>query len=298
MICMNQSNNELKVVYFGGEPLGVPVLEELTQAGIVPELIVCNPDRPAGRGKQLTAPPVKVWAETHHIEVWQPESLKDQAAVTNKLQEYDLFVVVAYNKILPEWLIELPKHKTINLHPSLLPKLRGPSPIRSAILENRPNEVGVSIMLMDKEMDHGPLLAQEQVIIPDSNWPISGTVLDQQLARIGGALLAETITAYVAGDVTPSEQQHEKATYTQKLDKAMGELQIDPHNLPTGEAAHEVFCKIQGLAGWPGTYFFFNDERIKITKAQLIEDQLCLETIVPAGRSETLFREWLERQRK
>jgi len=145
----------LNFAYFGGEPLGVPVLETLKATGFVPNLIVASPDRPAGRKHELTPPPVKIWAEANNIPVFQPESLKERDALTPLTKEtFDLFVVVAYNKILPKWLLELPVHKTINLHPSLLPLYRGASPIRSAILEDNREAVGVSIMLMDKEMDH------------------------------------------------------------------------------------------------------------------------------------------------
>src|SRR6056297_3534059 len=169
----------LRSAFFGGEPLGAPTLQTLIDAGYVPELVVCNPDRPAGRGRVLTPPPVKVLAETHNISVWQPTTITPEAP---ELQgDWDVFVVVAYNKILPQWLIELPKHKTINVHPSLLPKLRGASPIRSAILRDEPEAVGVSIMQMDSEMDHGPILAQEPHPIDPADWPPAGPVLDQQL---------------------------------------------------------------------------------------------------------------------
>ncbi len=122
-------DKRVRIAYFGGEPLGVPVLEELNTCAMSPELIVCNPDRPSGRGKKINTPPVKDWATYHQISVWQPEDFTDRVATEERLKEYDLFIVVAYNKILPAWLINLPKHKTLNVHPSLLPKLRGASPI-------------------------------------------------------------------------------------------------------------------------------------------------------------------------
>ncbi len=286
--------NNLKIAYFGGEPIGVPVLEELKAANILPDLIICNPDRPAGRGKQLAAPPVKAWAQQHEIETWQPINLKDQTAVTEKLSQYDLFVVVAYNRILPEWLIELPKYKTLNVHPSLLPLLRGPSPIRTAILEDNRDAVGVSVMLMDAAMDHGPILAQQTLPIIDALWPINGLTLDAALANLGGALLAATIPEWIAGDISPQEQDHDLATYTQKLSKADGELQIDPHHLPVGQAAHEAFLKIQAYAGWPGTFFMHNDIRIKITMAKCLENSLQLTTIIPEGKKSIDFKTWIQ----
>ena len=289
------TDSDLKIAYFGGEPLGAPVLEELKASDLLPSLIVCNPDRKAGRGQQLTPPPVKTWALEHGIDVWQPTNLKDQAAITEKLADFDLFVVVAYNKILPEWLIELPKHKTLNVHPSLLPLYRGPSPIRTAILEDNRDAIGVSVMLMDKEMDHGALLAQQAMPIADEYWPISGTELDTALANLGGALLAATIPEWITGDIDPQEQDHELATYTQKLTKADGELTLDPHQLPTGATAYELFLKIQAYVGWPGTYFFHNDSRVNIKEAELVDDQLRLRTVVPAGKKPTDFADWLQR---
>ena len=153
-----ESNKNLKLVYFGGEPIGVPVLEELEAAGFLPSLIVCNPDRPVGRKQVLTPPPVKIWAEERNIEVFQPENLKPETVghrmshSESHSEEWDLFVVVAYSQIMPQWLIELPKHKTINMHPSLLPKLRGASPIRSTILEDRRGECGATVIQRDEKM--------------------------------------------------------------------------------------------------------------------------------------------------
>lgn len=287
------SNENLKFVYFGGEPIGAPVLKELIACGLTPALVVCNPDRPAGRGQQLTPPPVKTLAEAHSIEVWQPENLSDQAAVTEKLTAYDLFVVVAYNRILPEWLIELPKQKTINLHPSLLPLRRGPNPIRSAILEDDRDSIGVSVMLLDVEMDHGPILAQQAMSIADEHWPMTGPELDEALANLGGALLADTIPKWVAGEIEPQAQDDTRATYTKKLTKADGELQIDPHYLPSGEAARQTLHQIRAFAGWPGTYFIHAGTRIKINDADIVDGTLHLTSITPEGKRPMNFDQWL-----
>ena len=283
-------HKKLTIAYFGGEPIGVPVLNELEKVGIMPSLIVCNPDRPAGRKQILTAPPVKQWAQERNIEVFQPETLKDKGALTPLTEtKFDLFVVVAYNKILPTWIIELPKNKTINVHPSLLPLLRGASPIRTAILENM-KETGVTIMLMDEKMDHGPILAQETITIPDSQWPIAGKVLDEKLAVAGGQLLAKTIPEWVRGDITPIEQAHENATYCGKIEKEMAELNIDPHNLPTREDAYPTLLKIKAYDGWPIAFFIHAGKRIKITQASLSADgSLVVERVIPEGKSEMSF---------
>ena len=285
----------MKFAYFGGEPLGRPVLEKLLEAGLKPVLVVCNPDRKSGRGQKLTPPPVKELATANDIPVWQPESIDEEARVKLNSEEWDLFVVVAYNKILPSWLINLPKHKAINLHPSLLPKLRGANPIRTAILEDKPEEVGLTIMQLDEEMDHGPIISQEAVEV--EVWPPAGPELDEKLANEGGRLLAETIPKWIAGGQQPTEQNHDEATYTKKFTKDMGELKIDPSNLPNGQEAREIFLKIQAFAEFPSTYFFQNDKRIKIVSAELThEGALQITRIVPEGKAEMSFETWLSNQ--
>ncbi len=287
--------NQLRFAYFGGEPLGVPVLEKLQAAGYTPSLVVCNPDRPAGRKLQLTPPPVKVWALANNIHVFQPESLKDKEALTPLTAEnFDLFIVVAYNKIMPEWLIELPRHKTINVHPSLLPQYRGASPIRTAILEDNPAAVGVSIMLMDSEMDHGPILTQRAYSISSEDWPTDGRVLDRKLAELGGSLLAETLPEWVAGTITPTEQAHAQATYCSKITRGDGELIIDPHHLPIGNQATEALRKIRAYAGWPGTFFVHESTRIKIVDASTGTDgTLQIHEVTPAGKNTQPFSQYL-----
>ncbi|MDA8596933.1 formyltransferase family protein [Candidatus Pacebacteria bacterium] len=284
--------NDLKFAYFAGEPIGVPVLVELEAAGYLPSLVVCNPDRPVGRKQLLTPPPVKVWAEERGIEVWQPQNFTEQGAITEKLARYDLFVVVAYNTIMPKWLIELPEHNTLNVHPSLLPKLRGASPIRTAILEDRRDEIGVTIIQLDEKMDHGPIVAQQALKIAPENWPLAGCQLDQALGQLGGSLLAAVIPSWVAGKIDPLPQDHSAATFCKKLNKADSELEIDPYNLPTGDAAYHALLKIRAYDGWPGTFFMHDGKRIKITDAALINDALQINRIIPEGKQVMRFADY------
>ena len=285
----------IKIAYFGGEPLGVPVLAELCKAGIVPSLILCNPDRPVGRKRELTAPPVKQWALENNIDVLQPEDVKSKEFKEYMTtQDFDLFVVVAYNKILPKWLVDLPKYGTINVHPSLLPLLRGASPIRTSILQDMRTQCGVTIMQMDEKMDHGPILAQETISIPKESWPIHGAERDEKLSKLGGELLAQTIPQWIAGDVTPQEQCHEKATYCGRLDRAMGELIIDPQNLPSGEEAYQTLLKIRAFDGFPGTYFIHKGKRVKILNAHLDQNTLRITRIIPEGKKEMDFETYLQ----
>lgn len=286
------NNSGLKIAFFGGEPLGLPALKALHNAGLTPELVVCNPDRPRGRGLELTSPPIKVWAQEYNITVFQPDSYKDKTSLTEITDtEWDLFVVVAYNFILPRWFLELPKHGTTNVHPSLLPKLRGMSPIRTAILEDRPDEVGVSIMLMDEQMDHGPLLAQ--LPYTPHTWPIEGVTLDTTLAKLGGQLLAETIPRWITNQITPSRQDHEQATYTKRFLKTDSELHINPHNLPTGIEAMEMLCKIYAFDGIGDTFFIYNGKRVKVKGATVVDDTLTLTRVIPEGKKEIDFATYL-----
>ena len=293
------------IIYFGGEPIGVPVLQELQACNLTPKLIVCSPDRPVGRKQVITPPPVKTWADRHNIPTWQPETYRGQEAqaaaksiLTPYLnQPYLIFVVVAYNFILPQWLLNLSPRGIINVHPSLLPKLRGASPIRTAIKYDLRDQIGVSIMLLDKKMDHGPILQQIPMPISDENWPVSGPKLDSALAHLGGALLAETIVRYLSGDITPTEQDHKQATYCGRFDKADSEISFDPAEPPQGDAARTAWRNIQAWEGIGGTFFISNNTRIKINNAKLIQtdegvDELCLLSVTPAGKKEQSYQDW------
>lgn len=286
--------NQPRIAFFGGEPLGLPALEALVRAGLSPSLVVCNPDRPSGRGQNLQAPRIKLWAQGQGIEVFQPTSYKDKDALSKLTDtQWDLFVVVAYNFILPKWFLELPKHGVINVHPSLLPKLRGASPIRTALLENRRDEVGVSIMLMDEKMDHGPLLAQAPVTL--NEWPMSGPILDDVLALAGSEMLTNTITKLLAGTITPTEQDHDSATYTKKFEKADAQLNLDPFNLPIGDEAFKTLCKIHAFAGMSDCFFIDNGTRVKIKAATIENDCLTILRVIPEGKKEISFSDYIKK---
>lgn len=284
-----------KIAFFGTPDIAVYVLEELEKAGLRPELIITNPDRPQGRKLILTPPPAKIWATEKGIPVFQPESLKERDALAPiTATTWDLFVVVAYGLILPDWLIELPAHQTLNLHPSLLPKLRGPSPIRSAILEDL-RETGVTVMLLDEKMDHGPIVAQEKIELDPGIWPMRGNELDELLAQRGGALLASVIPKWIAGELTPTDQDHTQATHCKKIKKTDGELAIDPSHLPHGEEAYRTLLAIRAYDGWPGTYFIHKGKRVKVTDAELDADgALQILLVIPEGKKEMLFDAYLQ----
>lgn len=286
-----------RFAFFGTPDISVFVLEELEQAGYLPSLVITNPDRPVGRKQVVTAPPVKRWAEERGIAVFQPESFKDaDLPVLLQADPFDLFIVAAYGTLIPRALLELPKHGTLNVHPSLLPKLRGASPIRSAILEDM-RETGVTIMQMDTELDHGPIVAQMNTVIDPLEWPLRGLALDELMARQGGALLADMLPPYLAGEITPTPQDHQAATFCTKITKEMSELEIHPYSLPSGKEAYETLLKIRAFEGWPETFFMFKGKRIKIKDAELtLTGQLRIKRIIPEGKQEMDFDAYFTEQ--
>jgi len=287
--------NKPRIAFFGTPDIAVYALDVLAEAGYTPDLIVTNPDRPQGRKQILTSPPTKTWAQNHNIPVFQPTTLRDKDSLSELTEStWDLFIVVAYGSLMPTWLIELPKFKTINLHPSLLPKLRGASPIRTAILNNERN-TGVTIMLMDSELDHGPILAQVNADIPESSWPMDGSKLDKHLATLGAELLVKVIPELVLGTIKPTEQTHSEATFSKKITKNMGEIFLNPESLPTGGEAREMYLKICAFDNWPGTFFYHENRRIKITDAKLNSTgQLDIISVIPAGKKEMPFTNFLQ----
>lgn len=278
----------LNMVFFGTPQISVFVLEELENKGIIPSLVVTVPDKPRGRKMKLTAPEVKEWAQERDIPVMQTEKITPEFILELKEKApqngWDVFVVAAYGKMLPEKLLEIPKFEVLNVHPSLLPRLRGANPIRGAILEDE-KEVGVSIMLIDKEMDHGPILLQEKVAI--SEWPPRGKELDELLARKGGEMLGDVLPKWIKGEITPQEQNHNEATFTKKIIKEDGLIDLN-------NDSYKNLLKIRALEGWPGTYFFKDDKRIKITDAELENGKLKITRVIPEGKNEMDYEVFLK----
>jgi methionyl-tRNA formyltransferase len=198
-----------------------------------------------------------------------------------------VFVVASFGSILPKTLLDIPKHGTVNVHPSLLPRLRGPSPMRSAILRDE-KETGVSIMLLDEQMDHGPLLAQKKVFVDP--WPSRGRVLDDLLAREGGALLAKTLPLWVAGEIEPQEQNHDLATYTEKFTKEDGLLDLKDN-------PYRNLLKVRAFEGWPGTYALFERAgkriRVQILDAHLDGSRFVIDIVKPEGKKEMPYEDFL-----
>ncbi len=279
-----------KIAFFGTPNIAVYVLDVLKEHGILPSLIITNPDAPQGRKMLLTPSPVALWGDIEGIPVLKPEKLSTPE-VTTLLQESgcDIFIVAAYGKMIPQAILDIPKYKAINIHPSLLPILRGPSPIRTAILEDK-NPTGVSIMVLTAGMDEGPLIAQEKVYIPSSEWPIRGRELDELLAKKGAELLISILPDWIQGAITPTEQEHVKATYSKKITKDMGRIDLSDN-------AYSNLLKIRAFDETPGTYFFHtkNDTqiRVKIVDAEYTDGTLKITRIIPEGKKEMSYEDFL-----
>lgn len=282
-------------VYFGTPELSAQILEHLKGAGLLPALIVTNPDRPQGRNMIVTPPPVKVWATKNSIPYLQPETLSDTNFVGQLSKvSFQLFIVVAYGKIIPQLILDLPEKGTLNIHYSLLPKYRGASPMESAILKDD-KDVGVTIMLMDSKMDHGPVIASRRLEnnelgITNKEWPMKASELRKTCNELGAKLLIETIPKWIDGKIEAVPQEHSNATYTKKFEKTDGEIDL------SGDA-YQNFLKIQAFEDSIGTYFFMkkNDKMIRaVIKEAFFKDNLLKITrVVPEGKKEIDYQDFI-----
>tara|TARA_B100000745_G_scaffold253302_1_gene175652 strand:+ start:598 stop:1443 length:846 start_codon:yes stop_codon:yes gene_type:complete len=277
---------DIPFIFFGTPKLATLVLEELKKEGYLPSLVVTAPDKPVGRGLKLTPSPVKVWAQQHNIPTFEPTQFDDTAMNTLRAEKSAVFVVVAYGKILPQAVLDIPQKGILNVHPSLLPKFRGPSPVRSAILQDE-KDTGVTVMKIDEKMDHGPILVQEKYTPPI--WPPNAKELDEYLFTRGGALLADVLPKYIAGEVAPYEQDHEQATYCRLFTKEDGLINLvdDPYT---------NLLKIHAYRGWPNAYFFTQrngkDVRINIASAHIENDVLIIDEVIPEGKQKMKYSDF------
>jgi len=305
-------------VFFGGSQFSVYALDELKIHHLLPDLIITTPDKPQGRKLVLTPTPVKVWAQNNGIEVLDPASLKkDNSDLIHNLKSknYDLFLVASYGKIIPKEIFEIPTKKTLNIHPSILPKYRGASPIQSQILGDE-KEIGVTIMQIEETMDTGPILIQKPLPTPS---PLQGEgrrgevdsletpsllgrkELEKVLAIEGACLFAHILPEWLIGAVEPIIQDESKATYCKKIEKENGELQIDLNSLPTGNKARQDLLKIKAFEEWPTAYFFVERNgkktRVIITEATLENNSLKILKVIPEGKKEMPYEDFLRGQK-
>lgn len=249
----------MRVLYMGTPDFAVPPLKAVIEAGYDVCAVISQPDRPKGRGMKMTQPPVKVVALENNIPVYQPESLKDQALMPI-LEEYkpDVIAVVAYGKILPEYILKYPKFGCINVHGSLLPKYRGAAPIQWAVI-NGEEKTGVCTMFMDKGLDTGDVLLTK---VTDISAEDTAESLFDRLAPMGAEALIDTLKQLEGGNAKRIPQDDALSSLAPPLSKENARINW------TGKAS-EIDCLIRGCYSWPIAYTMCEDMRIKIIKAKI-----------------------------
>lgn len=252
-----KDNSATKIVFFGTSDFAIPALEKLLTDNWQIAAIITQPDRPVGRKQITTPPPIKEFAENNNLTVWQPEKLANYKTQIANCKP-DLFVVADYGKIIPQSILDLAKFGCLNIHPSLLPKYRGPSPIETALLDGQ-DKTGVTIMLLDKEMDHGLILAQEKAKIGQEE---SKSRLEERLAQMGANLLAKVLPKFLDGGIKPEAQDHATATYTKILTREDGQIDWK-------KSAQEIYNQYRAFHPWPGIFTIWEDQRLKIIKPEM-----------------------------
>ncbi len=260
--------NNPHYVFFGTPDFAATVLEGLVAAGMPPVAVVTNPDRPAGRKKELTAPAVKLKTKNYKLEisVLQPEKLDEVFITELKSIGAEMGVLAAYGKIVPRAVFDVFPKGIVVVHPSLLPKYRGATPIQSAILAGE-DLTGTTLFVMDEKVDHGPVLATAQV--PLMNTDTYSTLADK-LAEASAALLIEALPRYAGGEIVPVPQNDAGATYTKKFSTD------DAHVGLTTDEPLIVWRKVRALNPEPGVWTMRDGKRMKILAADLVDGKLAL----------------------
>ncbi len=253
----------MRVVFWGTPDFAVESLKAILKSKHQVIAVVTQPDKPKGRGKKFTPPPVKVVAEEHGIPVLQPEKVKENKELYEDLKKLnpDIFVVVAYGKILPKEIIELPKYKTINVHASLLPEYRGAAPIQRAIMDGK-EKTGVCIMEITERLDAGDIYKCVEIPISEEDDIIS---VHNKLAKAGADLLIKVLDQIEKGEIKKRPQDDSKATYAKPIKKEEGRIDWN-------RSAREIFNQIRALKVWPKAFTNFRDKQIKIIEAEVLDE--------------------------
>lgn len=253
--------NDKKIVFMGTPKFAVPVLEMLIENYGV-DLVITQPDKKVGRKKVLTPPPVKVVALENNIKVLQPEKISTDEDTYSILKELnpDIIVTAAYGQLVPEKILEIPKHKCINVHGSLLPKLRGGAPIQYSILEDH-GKTGITIMYMVKKLDAGDMISKVEVDILDSD---NYETLHDKLSVAGRDLLNETLPKIFSDDINPEKQNDEEATFARNI------LRED-EKIDWSTSARDVFNKVRALDPTPGAFTYLEGNVLKIWSSEEVE---------------------------
>ena len=252
---MKKVNSKIKIVFLGTPEFGAIILRKLAKTNYKPVLAITSSDKPKGRKRTLTPPPVKLIAQKYNIPIWQTDKISSLKPQISKLRP-DLIIVASYGQIIPKEVLKIPKYRSLNVHPSLLPRWRGPSPIQFTILKGD-KKTGVTIILMDEKIDHGPIIAQEELEI--KNPKINYLELHDQLANLGADLLIKTIPDWISGKIKTKEQSKKGITYSKILEKEDGKIDWR-------KSAEEIERQIRAFYPWPGTYTEIENGKPKLLK--------------------------------
>ncbi len=266
-----------RLVFFGTSAFAVPILERLAKdARFEVTAVVTQPDRPVGRHAEVMASPIKQAALKLGLPVLQPESVKtDEGFALLEQHPADAYVVASYGQIIPQRVLDLPKHGAINVHGSILPAYRGASPIAAAIA-NGDKETGVTIMLMDAKMDHGPTLAfaTEPIASDDTT-----KTLEPRLSKLGANTLPDVLEKYLKGELKATEQDHDKATMVKLLKREDGKFE------PATQTAEQMERLVRAYEPWPGTYLEIEGKRLKVLSTSVIPtDESARSGGIPSNR--------------
>lgn len=248
----------MKIVFMGTPDFAVPVLAEIIKAGHEVGYVITQPDKAKNRGKKILFTPVKELALSNGIAVLQPEKIKKSPETIELLQAYepDIIVVVAYGQIIQKEVLDLPKYGCVNVHASLLPKLRGASPIQHAILQGE-EKTGVTIMQMAEGLDTGDMLSKVETVVGEKNCE----TLHDELAQLGAELLIKTLPKIEAGEIIAEKQNDSLSTYAGMIAKQDGKIDFD-------KSPAEIERQIRAFDPWPGAYCQYNDQQMKLWRAQ------------------------------
>ena len=270
----------MKIIFLGTPEFGAIILEKLIKSGHKPFLVITQTDEPVGRKQVITRPPVKVLAEKYNIPVAQPEKIADFTSDIKNLKP-DLGIIAAYGQILPKDILAIPQYGFLNVHPSLLPRHRGSSPIQYTILSGD-QKAGVTIIRISEEVDAGPILAQKEIEISQKE---TFSSLHDKLAELGAELLIESIPKLLTGKLPPLPQDETKATYTKILKKDDGKIDWQ-------KPAKEIDRQVRALNPWPGTYAIYKGKRLKILKAEELGGKLTILQVQLEGKNPTSFEDF------
>jgi len=250
-------------VFFGSSPFSIFTLQKLKESSSLPSLIVTLPDQPRGRGMKIQPNVVKEWALNNNVSVLETEKLSESDL--DKIKEYnpEVLLVVASGLFIPKIFLKEFENKVLNLHPSLLPKYRGPSPLQNLILNNDLENAGISLIVLDNQIDHGGIVASQKY---EGLWPTDMQNLGKNLFEIGAEIFVNNLDDFLSGKIKVIKQDDSLATFTKKIEKSEGEINLEDNDF-------QNYLKYLAYTLWPGIFYFEDGKRVKIKRADFKDNR-------------------------